>query len=441
MPVQSPVRQIQIGPPHSYPIFADALAGGGGGGGISIPDVPVDNAGDDGDVNGGFDNAANEIEMGNTGTPKKGFFLFRNTGIPQGVSIVSASLTITSSANLNGTTVNLIINAADEDNPGQPADKTDVNDRPRTSREVAWNNVAAWTANTEYDSPDISPVIQELVDRPGFASDNVMIFLEDNGSTTNASRKGHSYNGDPAKAAVLHVSYTAVAWSPGDFTLYTGAHGAEPAAERNDLYLVNDGAWLERYSGARWMPYGGFLPFTAPVPGDFAWINQGTATLDTTYGGMYLYAPFAGQNTRMLKQSAPATPYTITAAIRPSVGGNNYSGVCWRQSSDGKEILFYIGRSLSIYRLYLTKFTNPTTYNSDYTNAYLNIDAALIYLRLEDDGTNRKCHWSLDGQHFHQFYSVGRTDFLTADEVGFFADCNQAAGGDAATHLLSWEVG
>jgi hypothetical protein len=43
-----------------------------------------------------------------------------------------------------------------------------------------------------------------------------------------------------------------------------------------------------------------------------------------------------------------------------------------------------------------------------------------LFLQIGDDGTNRLVKFSADGQNFETFHSIGRTDFLTADEWGFY---------------------
>lgn len=176
-----------------------------------ITDGPSDGDYDDG---GGFDNSAVDIDVGNdAGTAKKGFFYFTETGIPQGSTIVTAYLRVTSSDNLADVTVNLLLVGSDEDAAAVPANKPDAASRPRTTAETYWNNVAAWTADTQYDSPSIKAIIQEIVDRPAFAGP-VLIFVEDNGSTVASRRKVHSYNGDPTKVAELIVTYMAPPYVP-----------------------------------------------------------------------------------------------------------------------------------------------------------------------------------------------------------------------------------
>lgn len=167
---------------------------------------PVGGEGDDGYYNGGFFDDVVEIVVGNDGTARKGYLLFDNVPIPQGAIILSARIDITASQDANGTTVNLVFVAADEDEPTKPTDAADAESRPRTSASVEWNNVAAWTQNETYASPDLSPIIQELVERAGWGQ-AILMFMEDNGSSPAASRKGKSYKGDPAKAAILIVTY------------------------------------------------------------------------------------------------------------------------------------------------------------------------------------------------------------------------------------------
>lgn len=190
---------------------------------------PVDDPDDDGDYNGGFDVISGEVELGNTGSAKKGWFLFTNTGIPRGATILSAALELTASSDKNATTVNLSLVAADEDNPSRPTNVADAEGRPRTTASVDWNGVGAWTNNEVYTSPSIVTVIQELVDRSAFSEDNILMFVEDNSSTANAHRNAKSYRGDPAKSAVLLVQWEVT-------TL---------RMEDNDVFQLEDGTSLE----------------------------------------------------------------------------------------------------------------------------------------------------------------------------------------------------
>ena len=56
---------------------------------------------------------------------------------------------------------------------------------------------------------------------------------------------------------------------------YTAAYGSRPAAGNDgDLFLPNNGFYLERDTGAAWVPWGPIHPLTAPISGDFAILEQ-----------------------------------------------------------------------------------------------------------------------------------------------------------------------
>lgn len=139
-----------------------------------------------------------------------GYYRFIGVDIPQGATIVSAKITLTANANQSGTTVNGILSAIDADNPSAPTTYAALETATRTTASVAWDDIAAWTTNTAYDSPDITTIIQEIVDRPGWSSGNALIvYLEDNSSSAveGAYRRAYTYDNSPAKAAKLYVSW------------------------------------------------------------------------------------------------------------------------------------------------------------------------------------------------------------------------------------------
>lgn len=224
----------------------------------------------------------------------------------------------------------------------------------------------------------------------------------------------------------------------------TGADGSEPGSPATgDLYLPNNGFYVKRYSGSAWAPWGPVFPMTPPVDGDFAWVNQGGASVDTTNGGIYLLGPAtSGDSIRARVKTAPSTPYTITAAILPARPNINFIavGMCFRQSSDGKIVTFaYVHNTSSqtTHSLNPQSFTNATTFSANYATSMGWTHAGVLWLQISDDGSNRICRVSQDGQHWLQVHSVGRTDFLTADQVGFYVNAVQATWPVGMT-LLSW---
>jgi subtilisin family serine protease len=131
---------------------------------------------------------------------------FRDVVIPQGALIKSATLSICSyTYGLTGT-MQAKIRAEAADNP------TDLNGRrvsilTGTVASQTWNwSDIAWTADTWYESPDIRQVVQEIVDRPGWAPGNAIVILYVGGSYED-DRRFWSYDGAPDKAPRLKITY------------------------------------------------------------------------------------------------------------------------------------------------------------------------------------------------------------------------------------------
>lgn len=223
----------------------------------------------------------------------------------------------------------------------------------------------------------------------------------------------------------------------------TAAYGSrQAAAKAGRLFLPNNGMVVERDTGAAWAPWGPIFPFTAPVDGDFAWVNQETASVDTTFGGIYLSdAANAALDIRLRKKAAPTVPYTITAVFRFDglLVEFHQFGMAFRQASDGKLHVFSLQTNGANSPPFLgsNKYTDANNFSASYAQARYS-SGPLIFMRIADDNTNRICSYSADGQHWQVFHSVGRTDFLTADEVGFFILLQNGTYGMGVT-LLSWK--
>ena len=154
---------------------------------------------------------------------------FTNITIPQGATITAAYLTLRSSHSYSGTTVNTRISAEDVDDAATFADDAaafDTRWADRTTARVDWDSIPAWTQDTDYDSPEIKTVIQEVINRANWSSGNdIVIFWEDfdDRSSHNfyANRRGYSYNESADYAPKLTVTYT-VPSGPANLKSYNG---------------------------------------------------------------------------------------------------------------------------------------------------------------------------------------------------------------------------
>lgn len=220
----------------------------------------------------------------------------------------------------------------------------------------------------------------------------------------------------------------------------SGTYASIPGSPiAGDIYIPTDSFYnLLRYNGSSWDHFKDGMQMVPPVVGDFTWVNQGDASTATTKGGIFFEAPANGSvNVRIMKKAAPATPYIVTAKIIPRLFDTAVlAGLAFRQSSDGKLQLFGLAFGGVTY-LASQKYNSATSFNANYTTISISDVGSPLFLRIEDNGTNRICSWSTDGQNFVTVHSIGRTDFMTADEIGFTISPSSTV--IAAYTLLSWK--
>lgn len=168
----------------------------------------------------------------------------------------------------------------------------------------------------------------------------------------------------------------------------------------------------------------GLATITAPpAVSGFTWVNQGGALTTESSSMIRIYeASASGTNLRVLKK-AKGGSYKITMLCQPNVlGANVQCGFIWRQSSDGKLISYGPNFDAASLLLAVCKWNSATSVATYYNSAAypLTLSRSNVWLQIEVDGSNRICRYSVDGIAFHQHHTIGNTDFLTADEVGYY---------------------
>lgn len=213
---------------------------------------------------------------------------------------------------------------------------------------------------------------------------------------------------------------------------YYSAYASPPGSPvAGDLWLPSDGVHILVYSGSVWVPRGIAEPMTLPTIGS-AWVNQGGATCAVVGGAVVLYAPASTtQNMRIRTFTAPSLPYTFTVKMRVTgKPATDYfdGGIGWRESGTGEVVGIGVGYAGG-QRFAIAKFDSPTVYNSD----YVNFSGALLYeptwLRIREDASNREVYTSQDGFNWEKVHTIGRTDFLTADQYVIYANAPNATAG------------
>jgi hypothetical protein len=140
---------------------------------------------------------------------------FRSVTVPQGATIIAAYITYVAENNLNADTVNIRFIGEDVDNAAIFTTYNDFYDRlinPATAVITsAYVNVATYPAHvagTQYLTSDIKAIVQEIVDRPGWASGNNMVICFHNLGTTTAGAYRDMSSFDSANAEPeLHIVF------------------------------------------------------------------------------------------------------------------------------------------------------------------------------------------------------------------------------------------
>lgn len=134
---------------------------------------------------------------------------FQNVTVPQGAIITNAYIQFTVDETDSDATLITLRGEDVDDADAFSYSKHDVSSRDMTSDSVTWSP-AAWTsvgaAGTDQRSPDISSLIQEIVDRGGWSSGNSMVMILY--SWDEFKRVAESYDGSAADAPTLHIEFS-----------------------------------------------------------------------------------------------------------------------------------------------------------------------------------------------------------------------------------------
>ncbi len=181
-------------------------------GGIATSRVSANN--DDGEEHRGFlfqgamTRNRDELRLGNAGSqvfsPTLVGTRFRNLNIPQGATITNAYIEFTAEESFGGAGNLTILGEAIDDAPGLGNGYNNISSRTSTDAVVTWTDVPSWFSEQVYETPNISSIVQEIVNRSGWSSGNDMFFAY----FGDARRYAYSYDGDDDKAPRLVVQYS-----------------------------------------------------------------------------------------------------------------------------------------------------------------------------------------------------------------------------------------
>ena len=158
-------------------------------------------------VSGNVNLRSSDLELVHDGSNQTIGIRFNSVDVPQGASIVKAYVQFKVDETSSETTL-LTIEGEGVDNAATfTTSDGNISSRVKTSTNVSWSP-APWTtvgeAGSDQRTPDVSKIIQEIVDRPGWSSGNSHVLI----ITGTGKRVAESYNGDQRGAPILHVEYS-----------------------------------------------------------------------------------------------------------------------------------------------------------------------------------------------------------------------------------------
>ena len=125
--------------------------------------------------------------------------------IPKAATITNAYVEFTADWS-DSAPITLTFYAQDiDDAPTFTTATNNITNRTKTTASVDWN-VPAWTIGNTYQTVDLTSIIQAVINRDGWTSDNNLVIIVT--GSTSERRSATSYDGNPVNAPLLHVEYT-----------------------------------------------------------------------------------------------------------------------------------------------------------------------------------------------------------------------------------------
>ncbi|MBX2837739.1 MAG: VWA domain-containing protein [Gammaproteobacteria bacterium] len=240
--------------------------GSSGGGSVLYPVTPIDstvceadNCGDlhlikrlaegDDDAEENLDNnnvylGSSHLNLGenNSGDETLVGMRFTDINIPQGVDLTNAKIEFTAASNFSGSSVLTFRAELVPSASGFTSNNGDLSGRNETSQYVEWT-VPAWSSNKVYQTPDLTPILQPLIDQADWCGGNSIAI----GVVGFGKRIAKSHNQSPNQSPALKISYDSTSVdSTGGCTLNTVVSQVRSGSDDAEQY-VNSG-WVERDS-------------------------------------------------------------------------------------------------------------------------------------------------------------------------------------------------
>lgn len=228
---------------------------------------------------------------------------------------------------------------------------------------------------------------------------------------------------------------TSANWAAANTVLGLGEPGWDSTVDR---LKMGDGATA--WNTLAWATDAPFIP---PPSTGWTAMNGPAITADLN-GRFQTYTAGAADNWKgEYRTLSPVINYTATTHLTWTSAGQFYFfGGLILKNSGGTSFIHYglwaAGTSPPALYLGASKWTSVSAFSAEYAKVALGSLPGGVpnWLRVRDDGTNRYFEFSYDRYIWATSFSVGRTDFLTPDQIGWAMSSNNAAGANTVSLRL-----
>jgi hypothetical protein len=133
---------------------------------------------------------------------------FLNVNVPQGATITSATVTFRASATSVSTPSGMTLWGQLAVTPVTfAASLNNITSRTRTTATAAWS-VPQWTSGSDYVTPSLAAIVQEIVDQSGWTANNALVIMGQTTVMQNRRAISHDSANGATLAPLLEVCYT-----------------------------------------------------------------------------------------------------------------------------------------------------------------------------------------------------------------------------------------
>lgn len=204
--------------------------------------VSIATSGNDGRWRSGAFSSTDDDTFIGGGANNKGYFLFTGLTALAGATITSASIEFVAAAS-DSDAAAFVVRARAANNPQAPTTESQANTATRHATTVLWNSVPSFTAGSTYTTPDITTLVQALVNDGYLAAGVILFYLEPNGTT--GQRDIASYDHATYAPAKLTVTYATTVEVTADRSLAWNVR-SPVTADRTLSWAVRSGVTADR---------------------------------------------------------------------------------------------------------------------------------------------------------------------------------------------------